>query len=72
MRVDTLGVVLKDKVPAAPIAAREGVRLLLEPLRAGFPRLRQVWVDMSSRGQILDWMGAHVGWRREGGKRPRR
>lgn len=70
--VDTLGLVLKAKVHAADIADREGARLLLAPLRGMFPRLRHLWADMGYRGQVLDWIRTHLGWRVEVVKKPSR
>lgn len=70
--VDTLGLVLKAKVPAADIADREGARLLLAPLQGAFPRLRHLWADMGYRGQVLDWIRTHLGWRVAVVKKPSR
>jgi len=70
--VDTLGLVLKAKVHAADIADREGARLLLAPLRGGCTRLRHLWADMGYRGQVLDWIRTHLGWRVEVVKKPSR
>jgi len=70
--VDTLGLVLKVKVHAADIADRDGARLLLAPLPGVCTRLRQLWVDMGYRGQVLDWMHSHLGWRVEVVKNPSR
>jgi putative transposase len=70
--VDTLGLALKLKVHAANVADREGARLLLAPLQGAFPRLRQLWVDMGYRGQVLDWIRTHLGWRVEVAKKPSR
>lgn len=70
--VDTLGLVLKVKVHAADIADREGVRLLLQPLKGIFTRLRHLWTDMGYREQVLDWIRSYLGWRVEVVKKPRR
>lgn len=70
--VDTQGLVLKGKVHAADIADREGAQLLLGPLKGVFIRLRHLWADMGYRGQVLDWIRAHLGWSVEVVKRPRK
>ena len=70
--VDTLGFVLKAVVHGADIMDRDGILLLLEPLRGVFPRLEQVWVDMGYRGKVLDWIREHLGWRVEVVQKPRR
>jgi len=70
--VDTLGFVLKATVHSADIMDRDGVLLLLEPLRGLFPRLEQVWVDMGYRGKVLNWIREHLGWRVEVVQKPRR
>jgi putative transposase len=70
--VDTLGFVLKAVVHGADIMDRDGILLLLEPLRGVFPRLAQVWVDMGYRGKVLDWIREHLGWRVEVVKKPSR
>ena len=70
--VDTLGFVLKAIVHGADIMDRDGILLLLEPLRGVFPRLEQVWVDMGYRGQSLHWIREQLGWRVEVVQKPRR
>jgi putative transposase len=43
--VDTLGLALKVVVHVASIPDRQGVKLLLEPVRGLFPRMKKVWLD---------------------------
>jgi putative transposase len=43
--VDTMGLLIKVVVHIASLQAREGVNLLLEPIKGVFPRLKKVWVD---------------------------
>jgi putative transposase len=70
--VDTLGLVLRAKGPAADMADREGARRLLAPLRGVFTGLRHRWADMGYRGQVLAWIRPHLGWRVEVVKKPSR
>jgi putative transposase len=70
--VDTLGVVRKVTVHGADIMDRDGILLLLEPLRGVYPRLEQVWVAIGYRGQVLNWIREHLGWRVEVVQTPRR
>jgi putative transposase len=63
--VDPQGFVLKVLVHAADIADRDGGLLLLEAFqsdRAGFPRLRHLWVDVGYRGPFVAWVKASLGW----------
>jgi transposase len=63
--VDTQGFVLKALVHAADVPDRDGGRLLLEafePDRAGFPRLRHLWVDAGYRGRFVAWVQDALGW----------
>ena len=63
--VATQGFSLQALVQAADIADRDGGPLLLAAvpdLRARFPRLRHLWVDVGSRGRFVAWVTAHLGW----------
>lgn len=73
--VDTLGIVLKIHVTAASTGDRDGAVLLLDGIRAQFPRLRYGWADQGYRGAFLDWARQAAGVelqvvvRRDGGMR---
>jgi hypothetical protein len=43
--VDTEGLVLQARVHSARVPDQDGIRLLLEPVRARFARLSHLWVD---------------------------
>src|SRR6266705_6884079 len=43
--VDTTGLLLRVVVHVANLQDREGVQLLLEPLKGVFPHMKKVWVD---------------------------
>ena len=60
--VDTMGLLLKVVVHAAAIQDREGVKLLLEPIKGRFPRISLVWVDNGSTGTGRTWIQEHMGW----------
>jgi putative transposase len=60
--VDTMGLLLKVVVHAADIQDREGVRLLLEPIKGRFPRINLVWVDNGYTGTGRTWIKEHMGW----------
>jgi transposase len=49
--VDTEGLVLKAKVHSARVPDEDGIRLLLEPVRARFARLSHLWVDAGYQGR---------------------
>ena len=53
--VDTTGLVLKVVVHAANIQDREGVPLLLAPIKGVFPRMNKVWVDQGYKQGLVDW-----------------
>jgi putative transposase len=72
LRVDPRGFVLQATGHGADVLDREGILLLLEPLRGVSPRLEQGWVDMGSRGQSLHWIREQWGWRAEVVQKPRR
>jgi transposase len=73
--VDTLGIVLKVHVTAASAGDRDGAAVLLDGIRAKFPRLSYGWADQGYRGVFLDWarqvagITLQVAVRRDGGMR---
>jgi putative transposase len=60
--VDTTGLVLKVVVHSADIQDREGVPLLLEPIKGVFPRMKKVWVDQGYTGKGREWIQQEMGW----------
>ena len=56
--VDTMGLLLKVVVHAADLQDREGVKLLLEPIKGRFPRISLVWVDNGYTGTGRTWIKA--------------
>jgi putative transposase len=66
--VDTQGLVLEAKVHSANIQDRDGVKLLLEPVRSTLPeRLSHVWMDAGYTGQDkgASWVQRALGWTAE-------
>lgn len=63
--VDTTGLVLKVVVHVANIQDREGVKLLLEPLKGVFPRMKKVWLDVGYSGKGRQWIQQEMGWEAE-------
>jgi transposase len=63
--VDTTGLVLKVVVHVANIQDREGVKLLLEPLKGSFPRMKKVWLDVGYSGKGRQWIEQEMGWEAE-------
>ena len=59
MLVDTEGLVLKVRVHSARVPDADGIRLLLNPVRAHLGRLSHVWVDAGATK-----VGARGGLRR--------
>jgi putative transposase len=59
--VDTMGLVLKVIVHVADLQDREGVPLLLEPLKGVFPRMKKVWVDQGYTGKGREWIKQEMG-----------
>src|SRR5260370_23690215 len=70
--VDTLGLLLKVVVHSAKLQDREGVPLLLEPVKGQFPRMEKVWVDNAYTGTGRTWIKEHMGWEVEVVSHPRR
>jgi putative transposase len=60
--VDTTGLVLKVVVHEANIQDRQGVPLLLEPIKGLFPRMKKVWVDQGYTGKGREWIKEQMGW----------
>jgi putative transposase len=60
--VDTTGLVLKVVVHEANIQDREGVPLLLAPIKGVFPRMNKVWVDQGYTGKGREWIEQDMGW----------
>jgi putative transposase len=54
--VDTLGLILLVVVHPANIQDRDGAKLLLEPLRRRFSRLRLIVADAIYNGGIAEWV----------------
>jgi putative transposase len=66
--VDTQGLVLEAKVHSANIQDRDGVKLLLEPVRSTLPeRHSHVWMDAGYTGQDkgAGWVQRVLGWTAE-------
>jgi putative transposase len=59
--VETTGLVLKGVVHVANIQDREGVRLLLEPIKGVFPRMKKVWRDVGYSGKGRQWIEQEMG-----------
>lgn len=61
--VDTQGLVMKAKVHAGDIGERAGAKLLLEPLRGVFSRMKLIWVDKGYDGQPFSaWVKKLLKW----------
>lgn len=60
--VDTTGLILKVVVHEADIQDRQGVPLLLEPIKGLFPRMKKVWVDQGYTGKGREWIKEQMGW----------
>jgi len=60
--VDTTGLLLRVVVHVANLQDREGVRLLLEPIRGVFPRMKKVWVDSAYTGKGREWIEEQMQW----------
>ena len=66
--VDTQGLVLEAKLHSANIQDRDGVKLLLEPVRSILPeRLSHVWMDAGYTGEDkgASWVQRTLGWTAE-------
>ncbi len=60
--VDTTGLVLKVVIHEANIQDREGVPLLLAPIKGVFPRMKKVRVDQGYTGKGREWIEQEMGW----------
>src|SRR5712692_9762238 len=60
--VDTTGLVLNVVVHVASLQDREGVPLLLSPIKGRFPRMKKVWVDQAYTGKGREWIEQELGW----------
>lgn len=56
--MDTLGLILRVVVHAADIQDRDGAKLVLEPLKNRFSRLRLIIGDAIYNGGIAEWVRA--------------
>jgi transposase len=63
--VDTMGLLLNVVVHVANMPDREGVKLLLEPLKGIFPRMKKVWLDVGYSGKGRQWIEQEMGWEAE-------
>ncbi len=57
-----MGLLIKIVVHIASREYREGVKLLLEPIKGVFPRLKKVWVDSAYTGKGREWIEQEMGW----------
>ena len=55
---------------AAGIQDRDGAKLLLQDIKACFPRLELSWADGGYRGHLIGWVREVCGWLHEIVKRP--
>jgi len=53
--VETLGLLMAVLVTAAAVSDPAGARLLFARLGGAWKKLRLIWVDVASRGQLVDW-----------------
>ncbi|MHC4074086.1 MAG: IS5 family transposase [Planctomycetota bacterium] len=64
--VDTQGFIMRVTVHAADIGERAGAKLLLEPLKGLFKRMKLIWVDAGYSGQpFAKWVKAKLSWKVE-------
>ena len=61
--VDTQGLVMKEKVHAASVFDRDGIRPLLKRTKDRFPRLSHLWLDAgyNGKGKGMDWAERALG-----------
>ena len=62
--VDTLGLLLHVMVTAAHVQDRDGAMALLDVLRHHGSRLRLIWADQASTGDLIAWVWALRPWRK--------
>jgi putative transposase len=60
--VDTIGLLIKVVVHPADIQDREGVKLLLSPIKELVPHMKKVWADQGYTGKGREWIKEHMGW----------
>jgi putative transposase len=60
--VDTMGLLLKVVVHVANLQDREGVKLLLGPVKGQFERMEKVWVDQAYSGTGKTWIEQQMNW----------
>jgi putative transposase len=60
--VDTQGHVLAVKVTGAHRSDQQGAKVLLEPLKSIFPKIKLLWGDSHYGGQLILWLKEHLGW----------
>jgi transposase len=53
---------LAVKVLAASGSDQAGAKVLLEPLKDEFPKLKLVWGDSHYGGTFIGWLKEHLGW----------
>src|SRR5215469_3359049 len=57
-----MGLLIKVVVHLASREHREGVKLLLEPIKGVFPCMQKVWVDSAYTGKGREWIEQEMGW----------
>jgi putative transposase len=57
-----MGLLLKVVVHVANLQDREGVKLLLAPVKGLFPRMEKVWVDQAYSGTGKTWIEQQMEW----------
>lgn len=60
--VDSQGSLLAIKVTGADRSDQEGGRMLLEPLKEQFPRMKLLWGESHYAGNMIIWVKIHLGW----------
>ncbi len=72
--VDTQGLVIAATVHAASLMDRDGIKMLLEPVRTKLARLCHLWLDAgyTGDGKGKDWVERTLGWTVTMVRRPRR
>jgi len=63
--VDTQGNLMEVKVTAASASDLKGAKMLLEPLKALFPRMSLLWGDSHYGGTLIEWLDSQLGWKVE-------
>src|SRR5215210_1608131 len=70
--VDAEGLVLQARVHSARVPDADGIRLLLEPVRARFARLSHLWVDAGYQGRGKRWAEEALGLNVEVVRKPKK